>query len=128
MMIAQTLSFEDCAIVVPMAADNTPVCLLGLSVTGTDAELDAVQAEAKAHGLRTSRLTNPQAPSEQMVGFIPGTSTADIAAMFAAARKGRFGGAKLKILVALKSAAADGIELQTEARYIDPASVVLPVK
>ena len=58
--------------------------------------------------------------------FLPGTATSTVAAMFAAARAGRFGGVKYKIMVALQSSAADGIDLQKEAGDIDPGPVVLP--
>jgi hypothetical protein len=126
MMIAQSLPPEACSIVVPLVADKTPLCLLGISARGDGVDLDAVAAAATARGLKTSRLAHEGEPAEQMVGFVPGTSSADVAAMVAAMRAGRFGKATVKVLVALQSAAADGIDLQGEGGYLDPAAVVLP--
>jgi hypothetical protein len=125
-VIAQTLPPEACSIIVPLIADKTPLCLLGISFSGSDAELSAVQAAASAQGLKFLRSAEPGQPAELKVVFLPGTPTNSVAAMFAGARAGRFGGVKYNILVALQSSAADGIELQKEAGYIDPSQVVLP--
>ena len=123
MIMLQTLPPETCSIIVPFVADKTPLCLLGISFTGSDTQLTAVEAAAKAHGLE---FANRSEDGELMVAFLPGTKSGDVAAMFAAARAGRFGGVKYRIMVALQSSAADGIELQKEGAYLDPNQVVLP--
>lgn len=128
MIAMDALPADVCVLTVPATADNADMCLLGFQVFGNDAERAAADAWATAHGLSSKLITDNRIGPEQMILLRGTTTRADLADFYAAYRGGKFGKAKVSVIISPKATAADGLDLQTEVQSTNISAVKMPAQ
>lgn len=126
MIAIDALPAEVCVLTVPAAADNAEMCILGFQVFGDETERAAAAAWATAHGLGSKLITDNSTGLEQMILFRGATTRADLGDFYAAYRAGKFGKAKVKVIISPKATAADGLDLDGEVHGADISEVKMP--
>ena len=110
---------------VEAASDGTPLILLGITATGSEAGRAALEREARTRKFAVQRLPRDQV-EETMVLFPPNSSRAEAVGLLRRAQAGKFGALELEVVVVSAAAARDGIDFSTEVTAEPTSYIVLP--
>jgi hypothetical protein len=113
-------------VIVESASTHQPTMFLGFMAVGDEAAMIKLERAAVASGLSAGRTKNDKDETEVMVVFPPDSDVRNALPLYRKALAGEFGKLMLEVTIVPVSAAADGIDLETEVSVEGPESIVVP--